>query len=55
MQMFQLTVGGEAIYWKEWVKDMQKRRVKYVIFMIDHRHLDSEANLDHQVAWKFGT
>ena len=21
--------------------------------MIDHRHLDSEANLDHQLAWKF--
>jgi GTPase SAR1 family protein len=46
-------VGGEAIYWKEWVKDMQKRRVKYVIFMIDHRHLDNSSNLDHQVAWKF--
>ena len=46
-------VGGEAIYWKEWVKDMQKRRVKYVIFMIDHRHLDNNSNLDHQVAWKF--
>jgi len=46
-------LGGEAIYWKEWVKDMQKRRVKYVIFMIDHRHLDSPSNLDHQLAWKF--
>ena len=21
--------------------------------MIDHRHLDSSANLDHQLAWKF--
>jgi|TARA_R100000479_G_C6389882_1_gene204618 hypothetical protein len=46
-------IGGEAIYWKEWVKDMQIRKPKYVIFMIDHRHLDSNANLDHQVAWKF--
>ena len=46
-------LGGEAIYWKEWVKDMQKRRVKYIIFMIDHRHLDSPSNLDHQLAWKF--
>lgn len=46
-------IGGEAIYWKEWVKDMQLRKVKYVIFMIDHRHLDNASNLDHQVAWKF--
>ena len=46
-------IGGEAIYWKEWEKDMKDRRVKYVIFMIDHRHLDNEINLDHQLAWKF--
>tara|TARA_R100000231_G_scaffold113726_2_gene84503 strand:- start:1272 stop:1925 length:654 start_codon:yes stop_codon:yes gene_type:complete len=46
-------IGGEAIYWKEWEKDMKNRRPKYVIFMIDHRHLDNQSNLDHQVAWKF--
>ena len=46
-------IGGEAIYWKEWEKDMQLRKPKYLIFMIDHRHLDNPANLDHQVAWKF--
>ena len=46
-------IGGEAHYWKEWEKDMQVRHVKYIIFMIDHRHLDSPANLDHQLAWKF--
>ena len=46
-------IGGEAIYWKEWVKDMRKRKVKYIIFMIDHRHLENNSNLDHQVAWKF--
>ena len=46
-------IGGEAIYWKEWVKDMQLRKVKYIVFMIDHRHLDSPSNLDHQLAWKF--
>ena len=27
--------------------------MRYIIFMIDHRHLDSAANLDHQLAWKF--
>ena len=46
-------IGGESIYWKEWVKDMKSRKVRYIIFMIDHRHLDSAANLDHQLAWKF--
>lgn len=46
-------VGGEAIYWKRWEEDMRKRQVKYVIFMIDHRHLDNNANLDHQLAWKY--
>ena len=46
-------IGGEAIYWKEWEKDMKSRRPKYIIFMIDHRHLDSSANLDHQLAWKY--
>jgi len=46
-------VGGESFYWKEWIADMKRRKVKYIIFMIDHRHLDSGANLDHQLAWKF--
>ena len=46
-------IGGEAIYWREWEKDMQARNVSYIIFMIDHRHLDSPSNLDHQLAWKF--
>lgn len=46
-------IGGEAIYWKEWEKDMKSRKPKYIIFMIDHRHLDSSANLDHQLAWKY--
>ena len=46
-------IGGEAIYWKEWVKDMKIRKVKYIIFMIDHRHMENKSNLDHQVAWKF--
>jgi GTPase SAR1 family protein len=43
-------MGGEAIYWREWMQDMKSRKVKYVIFVIDHRHLDSSANLDHQLA-----
>ena len=34
-------------------KTTLSRKVKYIIFMIDHRHLDNHSNLDHQVAWKF--
>ena len=37
-------VGGESFYWKEWIADMKRRKVNYIIFMIDHRHLDSSAN-----------
>ena len=46
-------MGGEAIYWKQWINDIRSRNVKYVIFVVDHRHLDSPSNLDHQLAWKF--
>ena len=27
-------IGGEAIYWKEWIKDMKSRKVKYIIWRI---------------------
>jgi len=45
-------IGGEAKYFTEWVKDMQTRKPKYVIFMIDHRHLNSN-DMEQQIAWKF--
>ena len=46
-------VGGQAIYWKQWEDDIRKRKVKYIIFMIDHRHLESGMNLDNQLAWRY--
>tara|TARA_A100001515_G_C4552190_1_gene203813 strand:- start:377 stop:1039 length:663 start_codon:yes stop_codon:yes gene_type:complete len=46
-------VGGESIYWSLWLKDYKKRKPKYVIFMIDDRHLNNRASLEHQVAWKY--
>ena len=46
-------VGGQAVYWKQWEQDMRKRKVKYIIFMMDHRHLDSGMNLDNQLAWRY--
>ena len=45
-------IGGEAIYFKEWLKDIQTRKVKYIIFMIDNRHLNS-SDMEQQIAWKF--
>jgi GTPase SAR1 family protein len=46
-------VGGQAQYWTEWKKDMMGRKVQYIIFMIDSRHLDEKFNLDNQLAWQF--
>jgi GTPase SAR1 family protein len=46
-------VGGESQYWNLWKKDMRKRRVRYIIFMIDDRHLTSTANMQNQLAWQY--
>jgi|TARA_R100000329_G_scaffold131939_1_gene111352 hypothetical protein len=45
-------VGGESKYWNEWMKDLRKRKVKYVIFLLDNRHLNGN-NMEQQIAWKF--
>ena len=46
-------VGGESQYWNLWKQDMKKRKVKYVLFMIDDRHLKNSANLQNQLAWQY--
>lgn len=46
-------VGGESQYWNLWKKDMRKRKVKYILFMIDDRHLENPANLQNQLAWQY--
>ena len=46
-------VGGESQYWNLWKKDMRKRHVKYIIFMIDDRHLTNTANMQNQLAWHY--
>jgi GTPase SAR1 family protein len=46
-------IGGESQYWNLWKKDMRKRRVKYIIFLIDDRHLSSTANMQNQLAWQY--
>lgn len=46
-------VGGETVYWSEWVKDMKSRHVKYIIFMIDDRHMDKHYDIEQQLCWTF--
>ena len=46
-------VGGESIYWKEWVKDMRRRKVRYIIFMIDDRHFIWTKYGNIRFAWKY--
>jgi len=46
-------VGGQTYYWDAWQKDMRNRKVKYVIFMIDDRHLKEAYNLENQLGWQF--
>ena len=46
-------VGGETLYWGEWLKDMRTRKVKYIIFMIDDRHMDKHYDIEQQLCWTF--
>ena len=45
-------VGGETLYWGEWLKDMKSRKVIYIIFMIDDRHLEKDYDIEQQLGWK---
>jgi len=46
-------VGGETLYWGEWLKDMKNRKVKYIIFMVDDRHMDKHYDIEQQLSWTF--
>ena len=46
-------VGGESLYWGEWLQDMKNRHVKNIIFMIDDRHLAKHIDIEQQLCWKF--
>ena len=46
-------VGGETVFWGEWVEDMKNRHVKYIIFMIDDRHMDKHFDIEQQLCWTF--
>ena len=46
-------IGGESKYWDLWKKDMRDRKVDYIIFVIDDRHLEQTYNLENQLAWSY--
>jgi GTPase SAR1 family protein len=46
-------IGGETKYWDLWLQDIEKRKVKYVIFMIDDRHLTHKFNNEQLWAWEY--
>lgn len=46
-------VGGETVFWQEWVEDMRTRKVKYIIFMLDDRHMDKHYDIEQQLCWTF--
>jgi len=46
-------VGGETVYWTEWLRDMKKRKVQYIIFMIDDRHMNKHYDIEQQLCWTY--
>jgi len=46
-------IGGETIYWNEWLEDMRTRRPKYIIFMLDDRHMDKHFDIEQQLCWTY--
>ena len=43
-------IGGHIEYHSMWLRDMIERKVKTVVVVIDHRHLNDSKNVDNQVA-----
>ena len=43
-------LGGHKEYHNMWLRDMIERKVKTVVVVIDHRHLNDSKNVDNQVA-----
>ena len=46
-------IGGQSVYWGEWIEDMKRRRTKYIIFMLDDRHLSKHYDIEQQLCWTF--
>ncbi len=46
-------IGGQTVYWNDWINDMRRRHVKYIIFMLDDRHMDKHFDIEQQLCWTF--
>jgi len=46
-------IGGQTVYWNDWLHDMKTRRVKYIIFLIDDRHMDKHYDIEQQLCWTY--
>ena len=46
-------IGGQTTYWNDWIHDMKSRRVKYIIFMLDDRHMNKHYDIEQQLCWTF--
>tara|TARA_R110002020_G_scaffold14850_6_gene52714 strand:- start:378 stop:1049 length:672 start_codon:yes stop_codon:yes gene_type:complete len=46
-------IGGQTVYWNDWLNDMRSRRVKYIIFLIDDRHMDKHFDIEQQLCWTY--
>ena len=46
-------LGGHVEYQSTWLRDMWERKVKTIVVVLDHRHLDDNANTDNQVALSY--
>lgn len=43
-------IGGHLEYHNMWLRDMIERKVKTVVVVVDHRHLEDNRNVDNQTA-----
>ena len=46
-------IGGQTVYWNDWLNDMRNRHVKYIIFLIDDRHMDKHFDIEQQLCWTY--
>ena len=46
-------LGGHIEYQSSWLKDMWQRKVKTIVVVLDHRHLEDVSNTENQVALSY--
>ena len=46
-------LGGHVEYHSSWLKDMWERKVKTIVVVLDHRHLEDPNNTENQVALSY--